>query len=205
MTSKIEVPRELIDRMINALDDEGWHTLANEAAQVLAAPEAPRQEPVAWRYKKTWQKGFWAVSLVEPVAAFLLDEETHDIEPLYVAPLSPDHSGGGAGMVLLDVSAERNAMQRQRDSAAAQLKRECDDTDAALRLFDINPDDFRTDAGFLNLSKLRLAIVTPNNCRQRLAAEGKPYPRSSCDACGSLAPKWRECDAAIDKVKELNQ
>ncbi len=37
----------------------------------------------------------------------------------------------------------------------------------------------------------------PPNCRQRLKAEGKPYPRSSCESCGQLSPMWKTCDAAI--------
>lgn len=41
------------------------------------------------------------------------------------------------------------------------------------------------------------ADAPPENCRQRLAAEGKPYPRSSCTVCGKFSPKWRECDAAL--------
>jgi hypothetical protein len=43
--------------------------------------------------------------------------------------------------------------------------------------------------------------VPPSNCRQRLAAEGKPYPRSSCDICGQFSPKWRECNGLIDASK----
>ena len=35
------------------------------------------------------------------------------------------------------------------------------------------------------------------NCRQRLASEGKPYPRSSCAVCGQFSPRWKECDALI--------
>lgn len=41
------------------------------------------------------------------------------------------------------------------------------------------------------------AGAPPENCRQRLATEGKPYPRSSCTVCGKFSPKWRECDAAL--------
>lgn len=43
-------------------------------------------------------------------------------------------------------------------------------------------------------------VVPPQNCRQRLKSEGKPYPKSSCEFCGSiLSPNrmWRECDAAL--------
>ena len=37
----------------------------------------------------------------------------------------------------------------------------------------------------------------PLLCRQRMAAEGLPYPRSSCYSCGQFSPKWSECDALI--------
>jgi hypothetical protein len=37
----------------------------------------------------------------------------------------------------------------------------------------------------------------PSTCRERLRAEGKMYPRSSCEACGKWAPKWKECSAAL--------
>lgn len=40
-------------------------------------------------------------------------------------------------------------------------------------------------------------VSLPINCRQRMAAEGKPYPRSSCEVCGQFSPKWRECDALL--------
>ncbi|WP_163007868.1 hypothetical protein [Pseudomonas viridiflava] len=39
--------------------------------------------------------------------------------------------------------------------------------------------------------------AVPANCRQRLAAEGKPYPRSSCASCGQFSPKWRECESML--------
>lgn len=41
--------------------------------------------------------------------------------------------------------------------------------------------------------------AVPVNCRQRLAAEGKPYPRSSCAACGQMSPNWRECDSMLSR------
>jgi hypothetical protein len=37
----------------------------------------------------------------------------------------------------------------------------------------------------------------PANCRERLQREGKPYPKSSCAACGKFAPNWRDCDALL--------
>jgi len=37
----------------------------------------------------------------------------------------------------------------------------------------------------------------PANCRQRLQRNGMPYPKSGCDACGNMSPKWQQCDAAL--------
>lgn len=39
-------------------------------------------------------------------------------------------------------------------------------------------------------------------CRQRLISEGKPYPKSSCQICGTLSPSWQVCDAAIAAEKD---
>lgn len=56
-----------------------------------------------------------------------------------------------------------------------------------------------------NLQKLKAeqpapvaVVMPPAQCRQRIAAEGKPYPRSSCAVCGQCSPKSRECDAMIE-------
>jgi len=47
-----------------------------------------------------------------------------------------------------------------------------------------------------------VAVVTPpEQCRQRIASEGKPYPRSSCAVCGQFSPKSRECDALIEAAR----
>lgn len=37
----------------------------------------------------------------------------------------------------------------------------------------------------------------PTNCSQRLAAEGKPFPKSSCASCGQFSPKANQCDAML--------
>lgn len=37
----------------------------------------------------------------------------------------------------------------------------------------------------------------PAKCRERLHREGKPYPRSGCEACGKFAPRWQECEVLI--------
>jgi hypothetical protein len=41
----------------------------------------------------------------------------------------------------------------------------------------------------------------PTNCKQRLQRIGMPCPpKGGCDACGDMSPKWRECDAALDRL-----
>ena len=39
--------------------------------------------------------------------------------------------------------------------------------------------------------------MPPPGCRQRLMAEGKPYPRSNCSMCGVFSPKTIQCDQAL--------
>lgn len=74
----------------------------------------------------------------------------------------------GQQVECLDVAAERNAMQRQRDQARDQLARECNDTDAILRIFGIDPDEARTDGGFLNVGKVReLAALKAQQAEQK--------------------------------------
>lgn len=87
---------------------------AFEGTMKLAAPEAPRQEPVArWTnstgdpYRLCPATG----NLQIKISAYGDAERWRDVQmspaqalttlsPLYAAPLSPDHSGGGAGVVL---------------------------------------------------------------------------------------------------------
>jgi hypothetical protein len=68
---------------------------------------------------------------------------------------------------LLDRSAVLNAMQRQRDQAKDQLRRECDDIDCALKGLGLDPEQFRTDGGFLRVSKFReyTALTKPEEAK----------------------------------------
>ncbi|MNQ94002.1 hypothetical protein D3C85_1094950 [compost metagenome] len=68
------------------------------AFKEFAAPEAPRQEPVAFLCKSEGAK--W-LQYHEKVGDPWKPGEV-ELTPLYAAPLSPDHSGGGDGMVLTD-------------------------------------------------------------------------------------------------------
>lgn len=53
--------------------------------------------------------------------------------------------------------------------------------------------------GAANAIRAELAkpAAVPDTCRQKLKKEGKPYPRSSCNFCGQLSPRWRGCDAML--------
>lgn len=54
---------------------------------------------------------------------------------------------------------------------------------------------FNTKGAELNIKEFSV----PPNCRQRLAKEGKPYPKSNCFACGLFSPKANECDKTLEK------
>jgi len=61
------------------------------------------------------------------------------------------------------------------------------------------------------LAKLRAMLDAPTpqyvpspNCRQRLQAEGKAYPKSTCQSCGNLSPNWKQCDAALAAENKEN-
>ena len=47
------------------------------------------------------------------------------------------------------------------------------------------------------VAELAKPAAVPDTCRQKLKKEGKPYPRSSCNFCGQLSPRWRDCDAML--------
>lgn len=88
MTNKIEISRELLDRMINALDDEGWHMLADEVHEILAAPAVERQEPVGFRYRAN---GDWELMEESPFADGRIShkEGGEELQPLYTSPPAP--------------------------------------------------------------------------------------------------------------------
>ena len=47
------------------------------------------------------------------------------------------------------------------------------------------------------VAELRKRVCVPEGCRQRLASEGKPFPKSGCAVCGAFFPRWKECDAML--------
>lgn len=61
--------------------------------------------------------------------------------------------------------------------------------------------DYTVALGPVTLDMAHDAPLPPTNCRQRLADEGKPYPRSVCAVCGPFSPEWRECDALLNRAK----
>ena len=80
-------------------DVEEWMPLPTRAA-----PEAPRQSEPApikcWSYKMGGEQRFYPSDPRMQDWGVNMSEYITDVEPLYTAPLSPDHSGGGAGVVL---------------------------------------------------------------------------------------------------------
>lgn len=63
-----------------------------------------------------------------------------------------------AQMRLLDVAAERNSMQRQRDRLKETLERECDDSDWLMRAVGLDAEQCRTDGGCINRPKVRAKL-----------------------------------------------
>jgi hypothetical protein len=60
----------------------------------------------------------------------------------------------------------------------------------------------RPDAGGVCAGFVWFPMPKPN-CRQRLAAEGKPYARSSCLVCGQFSPRAEQCDMLLAAAGSL--
>ena len=56
--------------------------------------------------------------------------------------------------------------------------------------------DLKLDKDVLKLFQhnFKALIIPPIDCRQRLMAEHKPYPRSDCNVCGQFFQNANECD-----------
>ena len=91
---------------------------------------------------------------------------------------------------ILDVSAERNAMQSQRDRYKSALDRECDDVDSLIRLIGLDPDSCRTEGGSINLGKISAAqqgasVAVPDDWEDRiLSAMGSAFEIHRLAECG---------------------
>ena len=60
-----------------------------------------------------------------------------------------------------------NELEHALIVARETLEQECDDGDALLRMLDLDPEQYRTDGGRLNLLRVRAALAdrTPPNAR----------------------------------------
>lgn len=106
-------------------------------------------------------------------------------------------------MMLLDICGELAFVRQPEPVSSTSDKYKAELYDEVWQL--------ARDMGFGNvtdaLMKLKkqtapVAVVLPEPfCRQKLSAEGKPYPRSNCAVCGPFSPKWRECDAMIEAAR----
>lgn len=90
------------------------------------------------------------------------------------------------------------SLLRLRGPAAPSVEKVAADLDAAadgvmtsagpasqawLGVSDLATDHFRGAAKMVDSPKGGMVNVSPNNCRNRLMAEGKPYPKSGCAHC----------------------
>ncbi|WP_425318522.1 hypothetical protein [Pseudomonas nitroreducens] len=115
---------------------------------------------------------------------------------------------------LIDASAERNAMQRQRDNALGLLERECNDADELLRLMGLEPDQYRTEGGSINLPKVRAAQPSPapdhfthadKKLEALLNATALIFESPGHDAAHYWAECMREYDEAHSPAPELER
>jgi hypothetical protein len=99
MTSKILIDREILERLANIgrITTGSSHrdslNAVPELRALLAAPEAPRQDAIG-TLKRIGQNIIFDV---------IGDPHIRDGMEVFTAPLSPDHSGGGAGVVLTEL------------------------------------------------------------------------------------------------------
>ena len=112
MTNKlmIEVSRQQLEYWMVMLRNGLPETVSSMIQTVLEVPEAPRQEPMAWANdqqlllcskspREDQPNNPMVHNLPRNIAGSAMKTDYCNT-PLYAAPLSPDHSGGGAGMVL---------------------------------------------------------------------------------------------------------
>lgn len=109
MTSKIDLVQ-----VLNAYDyannhphkylrgTTNWCAAVAHSLNEQAASEAPRQELVAWEVYWADNGEYYFTTRKKERSGKLIADPDFKVVPLYAAPLSPDHSGGGAGMVLTD-------------------------------------------------------------------------------------------------------
>lgn len=85
------VPRELLEDMLNPCADFATHDRLRallDKTQADIPASVPQGEPVAWRYKKSWEKSGWVTCDKHPTD-YGVDDETHTIQALYASPPAP--------------------------------------------------------------------------------------------------------------------
>ena len=182
--SKVLIDRELAERVCH-VDNSTRQTARRELRTILATPSGTPAMPVkAYYHEWTDLEGVRTRSVGLEVRKEFTD-----------APLVLE-ADALAQIAFLEGEIAK------RDARIVELENELSDIDFARRVSLQNESDL---AETLNLLRAGLAAAPaapaadapPENCRQRLAADGKPYPKSSCAACGQFSPKWRECDEAL--------
>lgn len=173
----ISMPRELLREVVECSEIyiDISDSCFEELRALLAKPVAQHQgEPVGW-YKPHWngKSAEWCLGAELTGAVF-----PEMWEPLYTRPAEQPVGRWYAADDIDALVRELDVLINGEAGAAPQAKL-CDIV-AQLRRDRPAP----------------AAVVLPEPfCRQKLAAEGKPHPRSGCAVCGQFSPKWRECDA----------
>jgi hypothetical protein len=222
MSSKIVVlQHELVDRVINALDDEGWHKLSQEVLDAIAAPVVERQpnpEPEAFMYQheETGVIGF--VDLQQVEWGFEKNNpRLHLICPLFRAPpeLAELQAPTNGALIkdLTEVIAQQAAeIERLKGGQGEPVLQAREITGEPATWEDM--DDFtfsvcRTDS---HMYETRILYRQPVSQPAPVAVLGldvfkalekvRGAPVLTTNQCYDLA---RELNACLDKVKELNQ
>lgn len=93
--------RAIIDKPVNFLTPDCPDCACVQDGQCLCIPSKPaaqhQGEPVAWRYKKSWEKKGWKICDKHPTD-YGIDDECYEIQALYaespapVAVVMPEHT-----------------------------------------------------------------------------------------------------------------
>lgn len=174
LTSEIQALRKEVERLRTAEGDAmtykaGMENVAQQRDQLKAENEALRNKSIYWQCAP-------GIGLIRCVS----DARYHKFSPRTRMRYSPV-------LVVADESLRKDA-ERYRWFRNHSLQIVHASTGPWVHDLDKVIDAAMAESDVFDV---------PLMCRQRMAAEGLPYPRSSCYSCGQFSPKSRECDELI--------
>ncbi|WP_350404542.1 hypothetical protein ABCR88_11110 [Pseudomonas sp. W17] len=213
MSNLISVPRDLAVDLLDGLRIT-QERARKELRALLAKPaEQGQGEPVAWDIYWTDNGDFYFTLRNKERLFKYTDDADFRVVPLYTRPAEqPEPISSTSDKYKAELYDE--VWQLARDmgfgnvtDALMKLKKQTAPVAEQERRQMIierypNVDPLQYEAAVNGLAAAPVAVVLSEPfCRQKLAAEGKPYPRSNCAVCGPFSPKWRECDAMIEAAR----